>query len=439
MAQRGPHRELGLDLWLALLAGDRAWRDGSGQPTPREQVVGAILVVALLGTVMTQWVALASRVSLTDAVSGTDIALLAAAATSTGAAVGLAAWPLGLARGREVTYVPFGWSVAWRAAAYLVLLACSAAFLVRFRFLSAVPLGIVAGADILLTLGAIGSVPRPARWMRRFVFSTVHFGALGALLATAALEPARGGTLLSLYSAMWLGISVAVASIVLIDRLVGTIDAQREAERDTIRAQERSYRAHWLHDDVLSEVRVATLRMADGPATDGARRELLELDHRLRLRQLDEMLRGGTAHIYEVLQPHLRRAQSLGVILRRVPSLEATGRVVDELTARRINRVVSVITSNAINAGAASISIELEPLDGDLMRFAVADDAGGFDPATLPPGRGLDTLRRELGGDAVRVGSIPGGSVVSAIFEAPAVRVAAGRAGGEHRALGGAA
>lgn len=419
MAQRPRHREIGLDLWLALLAGDRAWRDGSGHAAPREQSVGAFLVLALVATLVGQWIALTSRIVVTDGLVDSERILIVAAVVSLAAVAVLTVRPARLARGKEVAHAPFAWSVAWRGAAYLLLITCSAGFLVRFRFLAAIPLGLVAGADILLALWTLGSTPRPLRWLRRFLFSTLHFGVLGALLGTAMLEPDRATNLLSLYAAMWLGLIVAGGTIVALDRLTALADAQRLADGEAIRARERAYRAHWLHDDVLSEVRIATLRMGHDPSTEHARRELLELDHRLRLRQLDEMMRGGTAHIYEVLQPHLRRAQALGVRLGSVPSLEVTGRTVAEETARLVNRVVSVVTSNAINAGATELSIDLVGGGGDLMTLTVVDDAGGFDPTTIPAGRGLDTLRRDLGTDLVSVTPAGRGSSVSVTFPAP--------------------
>ncbi len=413
MARRATHRERGFDLWLALLAGDRAWRDGTDQPTSREQIVASALVVALVSTLVSQWIAISSRVTLGDGVTATERLLLGAGMASLAAAAALSMHPFRLARGHDVEHAPFWWSVAWRGIAYLVLVTASAGVLIRFRFLAVIPLGVVAGADILLALWALGISPQPIRWLRRFLFSTVHFGVLGALLATAILEGEKVTTLVSLYVAMWVGGAVATGSMVVLDRANAALDRQRSAEREAIRAVERSYRAHWLHDDVLSEVRVATLRMGDDPAGDRARQELLELDHRLRLRQLDEMMRGGPTHIYQLLQPHLRRAQALGVELRRVPSLEVTGLMVDAESGKLVNRALSVLTSNAINAGARSLAVDLRHLGDRDVEFVVTDDAGGFDLAAIPAGRGLDLLRRDLGDDALRIVPTPGGTAVA--------------------------
>src|SRR5690606_38528077 len=123
--------------------------------------------------------------------------------------------------------------------------------------------------------------------------------------------------------------SAVAASLVvftLLQSLALHFEDEYEAHRIDVAARERSHRAHWLHDDVLSEVRLASLRITNGSASpEQVQRELLDLDHRLRLRQLDEMIRDGTPPVYEVLQPHLRRLQSLGVELGSVPTHEVTG------------------------------------------------------------------------------------------------------------------
>ena len=72
------------------------------------------------------------------------------------------------------------------------------------------------------------------------------------------------------------------------------------------------------------------------------------------------MMSAGTPRIYEILQPHLRRAQNLGIRLDRVPTHEVTRLEVDEQCGRLLNRAVSLLTSNAINAGATRLSIDLQ-------------------------------------------------------------------------------
>ena len=171
-----------------------------------------------------------------------------------------------------------------------------------------------------------------------------------------------------------------------------------------------------MHDDVLSEVHLATLRISTGTATpEQINDELLDLDHRLRLRQLDDMMAASTPRIFEVLQPHLRRAQNLGVRLDHVPTHEVTRLELDEQCGRLLNRAVSLFTSNAINAGATRLAIDVRVVDGgERLVLNVTDDAGGFDLATVPDGRGLHTLIDELGAGAVQRYDAPGGSMMVA-------------------------
>jgi signal transduction histidine kinase len=403
-----------LDLWLAMLAGDRVWHEGDDEASTREHAASAFLLVTLFITLLVQWVALAGRVDLTP--SAHDRRLLVLNLLSVGAAAGLAIRPVQLLVGTPRSSARFGTSLVWRGLAYLVLIAATAALLSRFRFLAAIPLGLVGGSDALLTLWALGVRPQPLRWAKRFLFSTVHFGVLGAMLAAMLVEAdsSRALTgLLEIYVAMWLGIVVAGFTVVGMDRLSRLVAEQQAAKERDIREQERLVRAHWLHDDVLSEVRLSTLRLKDVDDLTAARAELEDLDHRLRLRQLDEVIRGGEPHLYEILQPHLRRAQSLGVQLHRVPPLEMTDRTVDQDSAHLFHRVVSILTSNAINAGATRLDIDLLPLTHDQIVVTVTDDAGGFDLEAVPAGRGLASLRADLGTHAIRRRNVDGGSAVS--------------------------
>lgn len=404
---------------MALLAGDRVWHDrADGPPTTRERAAAGLMAAALLLTVLFQCAALASRVDLLAVADLTtrerDLTLLAI--LSFAAAAALSVRPLQLLAGSRSPTAGFWWSLTWRGLAYLALIVTTAAVLPRFRFLGAVPLGFVGGTDALLTMWALGLTPKPAVWVKRLVFSGVHFGALGALIGTVVFDPDGPSTrtALGFYAAMWTGIAVAATTVLASGRVMAVGDAQRRQDEADLRERERELRVHWLHDDVLSEVKLATLRIESAGDVDAATRELHELDHRLRVRQLEELLRGGRPHLYEIIQPHLRRVQSLGVRLDRVPTLDRTSLRVDETTGNLVHRVLANLTSNALNAGATRLSLTIdEGADPPSLDVSVTDDAGGFSLTDVEPGRGLALLMRDLGPDAVRRADVPAGSIVT--------------------------
>ena len=408
-----------LDTWMALLAGDRVWHDrADGPPTGRERAAGGMMITALGLTVLLQWVALVSRSDATwvDELTSRDRDLIVLAALGAIAAGLLAVRPARLVAGTRAETAGFWWSLLWRGLAYLTLIAVTAALLPRLRLLGAVPLGLVGGSDALLTMWALGLTPRPRVWLKRLVFGGVHFGALGALIGTMVFDPDGPSTrtTLAIYAAMWTGVVVAGITVLVADHAIALADAQRQADQDDLRARERELRVHWLHDDVLSEVKLASLRIEGGGDVPAAKRELHELDHRLRVRQLEELLRGGRPHLYEIIQPHLRRAQTLGMRLDRVPTLDRTSRRVDGATGELIHRAVSNLVSNAMHAGATRLSLAIDELaTPPALDISVTDDAGGFSLADVEPGRGLALLQRDLGAEAVRRADVPGGSIVT--------------------------
>jgi signal transduction histidine kinase len=409
------------DLWIALLAGERVWHDGPIQPTPRDRIAAAFALCATACTVTLIWVTISTRFDPWnfDVINSRRAALLVMATAATIAALALAARYQRIVRGHEAVGRPFWIELVWRAAAFLVLVVVFAGALPRAHVVGVVPLGVLAGADASLTLRVLGVVPRARTWVRRFLISPVHFGALGALLAVATFGDSLPAlrTVISVYLAMWVGLIVAALTAVIINRLGIAVDEGIAEESHDVLVSERARRAHWLHDDVLSEVHLASLRISSGSATpDQVNAELRDLDHRLRLRQLDDMMSAGRPRIYEILQPHLRRAQSLGLRLESVPSHEVTRLEVDQQCAELLNRAVSLLTSNAINAGATQLTIDLEVLDGGArLVLRITDDAGGFDLAAVPDGRGLHTLIQELGADGVQRHDVPGGSLMAVV------------------------
>jgi hypothetical protein len=407
-----------LDLWVALLAGERTWHDGPIQRGPRERISAGYALVGAACTVTTMWVAIGARFDPLDfdVVTARRATLLALTVAATLAALALGARYLRVLLCHQATGRPLWQEFVWRTAAFLLLAAVFAGALPRAYLPGVVPLGVLAGADASLTLWALGINPRPRLWAWRFLVGPVHFGAIGALIAVAAFGDSLPTlrTTLGLYFAMWTGLIVAGLTLVMINRLGVAIEQSAAEERHDALVNERARRAHWLHDDVLSEVHLASLRISSGTATsEQINAELRDLDHRLRLRQLDDMMSAGNPRVYEILQPHLRRTQNLGVRLDRVPTHEVTRLELDERCGQLLNRAVSLLTSNAINAGAARLAIDMQLIDGGTgLQLRVTDDAGGFDLATVPEGRGLSTLIEQVGAGNVQRHDAPGGSMM---------------------------
>jgi signal transduction histidine kinase len=406
------------DLWIALLAGERIWHDGPIQPGPRERISAGFALIGAACTATVIWVAVGARFDPWDfdIITSQRAAVLGLASIATLAAVLLIVRYQRIVRGHEAVGRPLGFELVWRTTAFLLLTAVLAGTIPRAHTPGVVPLGILAGADASLTLWALGITPQARVWVWRFLTGPVHFGAIGALIAVAAFGDSLPTlrTLVGLYFAMWVGLIVAGLTVVMVNRLGLAVEQRVDEEVHDSVARERARRAHWLHDDILSEVHLASLRISSGSATpEQINAELLDLDHRLRLRQLDDMMSAGTPRVYEILQPHLRRAQNLGIRLDRVPAHEVTRLELDEECARLLNRAVSIVTSNAINAGATRLAIDLEPIDGGTrLQLSVTDDAGGFDLAAVPDGRGLSSLIDQLGVGAVQRYDAPDGSMM---------------------------
>jgi len=272
------------DLWLAMAAGHRVWSERAFVAGPRERVAAAVAAMGAAGCAVAAVCAVLLRPP--DDVPGLLIVtaglvvLTAAAAVVDYRAVIL---------GEPVGGAPFWPSVIWRGLLFLVLVGGLAACFNRGHVGAGAVAGLLCGGDLTLTLWALGS---DARWLdlgRRFVLSPVHLGAVGAALA--AIVTSTGPSVfvvVGMYVGVWAALGVALATMKLLEALAVHFDDQYEAHRADVIARERAHRAHWLHDDVLSEVRLASLRIGSGSASaEQINAELLDLDHRLRLRQLE--------------------------------------------------------------------------------------------------------------------------------------------------------
>lgn len=404
----------GRGLWLALLGGDKVWIDPDARPVLTDRYAAGVLTIVLTFHTILLWTVLPDRLATAERPALVWLAVIA------GTLASAALW----VRGQRVTVgrptkpsrlVP---RAAWRAVAFSALVLSVIVVSESWYVLAAWTLAVMGGCDAYLTIRALGIAPAPTQWWRRFVASPVHFGIIGAAIAAFVL----GSTASTRWEVVWLYLSVHVGiflggmTVVFLDGLRQFGEGERMVERRRVVERERQHRIHWLHDDVLSEIRITALRLRAGDSSPKrAAMELDELDHRLRLRQLDEIYLGGPVRLAEVLQPHLRRMQSLGIDLVSVPSLDVVGRRVDEPLGRAFGRAVAVFTSNAANAGATKLAVEVTVSD-DVVVLAVTDDAGGFDLDAVPPGRGLHRLMDDLGRGRVHRKEASGGSTLIAVL-----------------------
>ncbi len=182
-----------------------------------------------------------------------------------------------------------------------------------------------------------------------------------------------------------------------------------------VRQSHLRHRAQWMHDHLLSEISFMMLEFQSRPPADQwAVERLRDLDHRLRVEQITDLIESGPTRIASLVQVHIRRSMNLGVTVSPVPEFRQVDVVVDSDTGRLINRVLSTLFSNAMNAGATEIGLDVcvEPTG---VEIRVSDDAGGFDLRAIPVGRGLEELISELGGDGVSREAVPGGSMMRVV------------------------
>jgi len=409
------------DLWLALAAGHRVWSEGQTNPGPRERVAATVAAVAAVSSGAVGLAGAVLRVRQSPDHTTFDQVLIGTAVAIGVLVATITVHYVRIAIGRPGRGAQFWPSLIARCVTFVLLVSAVAGSLSFGHGTVGAVLGILCGADVSLTLWTLGVEANPWQRAREAFFSPVHVGALLALLLAVTTDFGSDHiVLIGLYVAVWCATITALATIHLLDVLAEHFERVFDAYRRDVVERERAHRAHWLHDDVLSEVRLASLRITSGAASaEQIQAELLDLDHRLRLRQLDEMIRDGRPAIYEILQPHLRRAQNLGVRLDVVPTHEVTGVTVSEQDAQLLNRTLSLLMSNAINAGACRLGIEVA-VDDEGIEVAVTDDAGGFDFDALPEGRGLHRLMRQLGpGSVRRLDTTDGSRMVARIPHGP--------------------
>jgi hypothetical protein len=386
------------DLGLALLAGPAHWLGGGRSITTPILAVGLVEAVAIVGlgtTVASLWLTAANPPD-----PGSWLWL-----TLTVLGVVALACPLVLRlAGGVVARLPLAVSVLLRLLGIVLLVAMSTPLLSGWRTLLWWPACVVLGADVSLTVRALGRAETVAP-----LWSVV-----AAVIVTAVV--AGDGWLRSLALVALVTDAFVVGGYVLSSvflRVMARYERELARSRRSAVELEHLDRAHWIHDEVLGELRLARVQMQSGEATIAdVRRELEEIEHRLRLKQVDQVLRTGRASVAEIMQPFLRMAQAHGATLVRVPSYEVGSIKVSETTGKTLKRCFSVPVTNALLAGARELSLDVR-LERDELVVEIEDDAGGYVPSDEHHGRGLTGLRGELGEDAVGVVSSNGHTTVT--------------------------
>lgn len=398
------------DVWIAVLAGEGAWGNGE-RPDPAMRLAAQIQLIGLVAVVTMMWTLAPERFDS----SATPWLPITATIIATFAIASVIPRPALLALGlRRPLRHPIA-SAVFRLTASAVMYLGIAIVLPGWRALAVWPLGVAGGADGMLTRWALGLSFDGRRFWSGVLRSPVIAGVGLAMIIVVVRDGASRDTLST--AMVFFGFTVALVAAWVTMWLLDAIrrDLVRR-ESDAVRRarqEEHRRRAHWLHDDVCAELQLTSLRLRTGQVTgDQVADELADLDHRLRLRQTDELIASGDARLAELVQPALRRVQAAGVRLVDVPTLDDAQIRLHVQEARMFTRILGALVSNAVNAGAAHLSLQLTH-DPDRIAVTVTDDAGGFPDTPLPPGRGLERLVRELGPGALTIEPTGNGSRVT--------------------------
>ena len=398
------------DRWLALLAGRNTWQDAERDVDPAARSLALLEVTALAAAFTSVFLVAQFRPRAGGTwFSSATIVLLCSAPLALVGPIRTACGLVSVSRTASV-------NVLGRTALGILVSASVFALAPTWWAMFSWPIGVALGCDAALTATVIGWRPRPVQWWSSVFLSPFHLGTIGGITgATLARTDAVLDNVLPIYATLHVWLLTACAAAWMCQRVV---ERQRrmleQARADTIRDEHRRS-AHWLHDDICAQLRLVTLQVQTGEVSMHEVGGLLdELDFALRLRQLDELIESGSVRLAEVLQPFLRKAQNYGVVVERVPSYDLASTEVDHDTGVAFRRAAAVLTSNALNAGATSLCFDVAIHQG-FLELTVTDDAGGFDPADITAGRGLWSLRHDLGPDNLTVERVGYGSRVRAL------------------------
>lgn len=398
------------DVWVAVLAGEGAWGTGD-RPHPSTRLAAQVQVTGLLMAVSVLWTLAPERF----AASARPWIPWLACITATVCVAVVIPRPLLLALGRRRPLRYPARAAALRLGASVGMYVGLLIVLPGWRALAVWPLGVAGGADAILTRWALGLSFRRRRFWWGLLRSPVMAGAAAALVLSGIRPRGDMGALaaVTLLMAFISALLAAWGTMTLLDLIRRELDRRTAAAVEQARREEHRRRAHWLHDDVCAELQLTSLRLRTARLDhDAVAGELADLDHRLRMRQTDELIASGDARMAELMQPALRRVQAAGVRLEAVPSLDHAHMRLNVHDARVFTRILGVLVSNAVNAGASRLAVDLDT-DDDSIAITVTDDAGGFPDAPLPVGRGLERMVNELGPGALVIDPIEGGSRVT--------------------------
>jgi len=421
-------RQLESDLRIALLTGAVGWRDRNSDYGAAEMAVMAVLAasVAAVVTVLVVSAGLPARGAAWTGASRWAAAAVGSA-TLLAAVAPTLAWPWGW-RHRTATSI---WPLAVvRAAAATLVAGCWTVLLGTAAPWPAWILGSVVGGEVVLTGWLFGIAPSGRQWWWRLQRSSIHLGILAVSLVVLVVRPGIIGDLvlvLLTFQAIAAGTGLTCAGL---DWLRRIVDRRTERKVELRLAAARTEMSEWLHDEPLTKLRLIALRMVRHERDPvAAAAELTELIHDLRIRQLEEAIAGGSAELADLFAPYLQLARDSGVELVEVPGYEESQQRLDEQARHRVHRALGVLVPNAIAAGAVSLRLRVGADPGGAVVIEIEDDAGGFDLAAVPPGRGLDRLRRELGAEGLTRVPVDGGSLMRVRVEPDA--------GGDAAAIGG--
>lgn len=326
----------------------------------------------------------------------------------------LGASSLDAARGRKIRARASLVTLA-RVAALGVLAVASVEVASGWEIVLFWPLALYIGVENAVTSEVVAHAGADRSLVREVLTSPMHLGLVSGLVAGLlfSVRTGVGGEIFELIALteIWLLLGLGVQMFVGATLVALEDDVAARAHAHEARAGRK--RAHWLHDDVCAEVRALQLRLATGTfSVEQMKAELDDLEFRLRTRQLDEVLSAGEAHAAEVIQPYVRRLQSIGVEIRSMPRFEESSIVLDRTASELLRSATAGLTANASDAGASWVSIAIAFVDGSVT-LTVEDNAGGFDIASVPAGRGLHALREQLGEGCIHAVPTADGSAVT--------------------------